>query len=47
VTLWWALFVAAAVMLLAVVFYRTRSPVEQWNKALKTGSERQPLIAGH
>ena len=46
-TLWCALFLAAAVMLLAVAFYRNRSPMEQWNKALEKGSERQPLITGH
>lgn len=46
-TLWSALFVATAVMLLAVVFYRSRSPMDKWNVALRAGSERQPLIAGH
>ena len=46
-TLYAALFVAAAVMLLAVAFYRNRAPMEQWNKALSAGSERQPLITVH
>jgi len=46
ITLWCALIVAAAVMLLSVVFYRNRAPMAQWNKVNGAGSEFQPLIAG-
>jgi len=47
-TLWCALIISAAVMLLAVVFYRNRSPMTmQWNKTHGAGSECQPLITGH
>jgi len=47
VTLWCALIISASVMLLAVVFYRNRTPMAQWNKTHGAGSEFQPLIAGH
>ncbi len=49
VTLWAALCVAAAVMLLAVAFYRKSStlPMAKWNHSLNVSAERQPLISLH
>merc|ERR1712228_489474 len=45
-SLWAALCAAAAVMALAVAFYRNRTPkVEKWNEAFGLEAERRPLIS--